>query len=214
MNNLLNDLKSFELIIQNLKSENISNFNLSKTILFIVDMNNGFAKSGALYSPRVKNLISPIANFANFIGNNNCPIIAFTDSHNSDSLEFKNYPQHCLVDDIESDIIDELKSIKGLTIVPKNSTNGFFALENFDYSQFENIIIVGDCTDICIYQFATTLKAYFNNLNVDKNIIVPVDLVDTYDIPNTHNANLMNLVFLNSMIQNGINVVKNINYEI
>ena len=212
MNNLIDDLKSFESIIQNLKSENISNINLSKTILFIVDMNNGFAKSGALYSQRVENLIDPIASFANFIGNNNCPIIAFTDSHNPDSIEFKNYPQHCLVDDMESEIIDELKSINGLTIVPKNSTNGFFALENFDYSSFENIIIVGDCTDICIYQFSTTLKAYFNHLNIDKNIIVPVDLVDTYDIPNIHNANLMNLVFLNSMIQNGINVVKTIDY--
>jgi nicotinamidase-related amidase len=212
MNNLIDDLKSFELIIQNLKSENISNINLSKTILFIVDMNNGFAKSGALYSQRVENLIDPIASFANFIGNNNCPIIAFTDSHNPDSIELKNYPKHCLVDDIESDIIDELKSINGLTIVPKNSTNGFFALENFDYSSFENIIIVGDCTDICIYQFATALKAYFNHLNIDKNIIVPVDLVDTYDIPNIHSANLMNLVFLNSMIQNGINVVKTIDY--
>lgn len=212
MNNLIDDLKSFEAIIQNLKSENISNINLSKTILFIVDMNNGFAKSGALYSQRVENLIDPIASFANFIGNNNCPIIAFTDSHNPDSIEFKNYPKHCLVDDMESEIIDELKSINGLTIVPKNSTNGFFALENFDYSSFENIIIVGDCTDICIYQFATTLKAYFNHLNIDKNIIVPVDLVDTYDIPNIHSANLMNLVFLNSMIQNGINVVKTIDY--
>ena len=212
MNNLIDDLKSFESIIQNLKSENISNINLSKTILFIVDMNNGFAKSGALYSQRVENLIDPIASFANFIGNNNCPIIAFTDSHNPDSIELKNYPKHCLVDDIESDIIDELKSINGLTIVPKNSTNGFFALENFEYSSFENIIIVGDCTDICIYQFATTLKAYLNQLNIDKNIIVPVDLVDTYDIPNIHSANLMNLVFLNSMIQNGINVVKTIDY--
>ena len=212
MNNIIDDLKSFEAIIQNLKSENISNINLSKTILFIVDMNNGFAKSGSLYSQRVENLIDPIASFANFIGNNNCTIIAFTDTHNPDSIEFKNYPKHCLIDDIESDIIDELKSINGLTIVPKNSTNGFFALENFDYSSFENIIIVGDCTDICIYQFATTLKAYFNHLNIDKNIIVPVDLVDTYDIPNIHSANLMNLVFLNSMIQNGINVVKTIDY--
>lgn len=212
MNKLIDDIKSFETIIKNLKTENISDIDLSKTVLFIVDMNNGFAKSGALYSPRVESLIQPIANFARFIHSHKCPIVAFTDSHSSESIELRNYPSHCLANDLESDIVDEIKAIDGINIVPKNSTNGFFALESFDYTKFDNIIIVGDCTDICIYQFATTLKAYFNHLNIYKNIIVPVDLVDTYDIPNVHSAHLMNLVFLNSMIQNGINVVKTINY--
>lgn len=212
MNNLLDELQSLESALENLESKNISDINLTKTILFIVDMNNGFAKSGALYSPRIEKLVHPIAKFAKFIKDNNCPIIAFTDSHTPNSIEFSNYPSHCLYNDIESEIVDEIKAINGINIVPKNSTNGFFALKDFDYSSFENIIIVGDCTDICVYQFATTLKAYFNHLNIYKNILVPVDLVDTYDIKNIHNADLMNLVFLNSMIQNGINVVKTINY--
>lgn len=212
MDKLVTDLKSFETIIKNLKPENISDINLSKTLLFIVDMNNGFAKSGALYSPRVESLIKPISNFAKFMSTNKCPIIAFTDSHTHESIELRSYPSHCISNDLESDIVDELKSIDGITVVPKNSTNGFFALESFDYSKFDNIVIVGDCTDICIYQLATTLKSYFNHLNIYKNIIVPVDMVDTYNIAGVHNANLMNLVFLNSMIQNGINVVKTINY--
>lgn len=212
MDKLIDELNSFETVIHNLKCKNILDLDLSKTILFIVDMNNGFAKSGALYSPRVEKLINPISKFAMFLKDNNCPIVAFTDSHTPDSIELKSYPCHCLHNDIESDIVDEISCIEGVHIVRKNSTNGFFALENFDYSIFDNIIIVGDCTDICIYQFATTLKAYFNHLNIDKNILVPVDLVDTYDIEGIHSANLMNLVFLNSMIQNGINVVKTINY--
>ena len=37
-----------------------------------------------------------------------------------------------------------------------------------------------------------------------------MDLVDTYHIDKIHNANLLNIVFLNSMIQNGIKVVKSI----
>ncbi|WP_263349314.1 hypothetical protein [Paraclostridium sp. AKS81] len=40
-----------------------------------------------------------------------------------------------------------------------------------------------------------------------------MDLVDTYDIPKVHNAEIMNIVFFNSMIQNGIKVVKNIIYK-
>ena len=43
--------------------KNLSDLDLNKTELFIVDINNGFAKEGALYSPRVENLINPIVKF-------------------------------------------------------------------------------------------------------------------------------------------------------
>ena len=212
MNKLLQELEILKSNLDKLNTEDISNLDLSKTVLFIVDMNNGFAKQGSLYSPRIENLIKPIENFAKHI----CPklnrIIAFTDSHTESSIELLNYPIHCLEDNIESDIVDELKDIPNLEIVQKNSTNGFFALDKINFENIDNIIIVGDCTDICIYQFAITLKSYFNQNNLRKNIIVPINLVDTYDIPNVHNAELLNIVFLNSMIQNGINVVKEILY--
>ncbi len=212
MNKLLQELETLKDNLDKLNTEDISNLDLSKTVLFIVDMNNGFAKQGSLYSPRIENLIKPIENFAKHI----CPklnrIIAFTDSHTESSIELLNYPIHCLEDNIESDIVDELKDIPNLEIVQKNSTNGFFALDKINFENIDNIIIVGDCTDICIYQFAITLKSYFNQNNLRKNIIVPINLVDTYDIPNVHNAELLNIVFLNSMIQNGINVVKEILY--
>ena len=55
-----------------------------------------------------------------------------------------------------------------------------------------------------------TLKSYFNQNNINKDIIVPINLVDTYNIDNVHPAELLNIVFLNSMIQNGIKVVKEI----
>ena len=82
---------------------------------------------------------------------------------------------------------------------------------NFD--DVDNIIVIGDCTDICIYQFAVTLKTYFIQNNINKNVIVPMNLVDTYDIPNVHCADLSNIVFLNSMIQNGINVIKSFSID-
>lgn len=212
MNKLLQELEILKSNLDKLNTEDISNLDLSKTVLFIVDMNNGFAKQGSLYSPRIENLIKPIENFAKHI----CPklnrIIAFTDSHTESSIELLNYPIHCLEDSIESDIVDELKDIPNLEIIQKNSTNGFFALNKINFENIDNIIIVGDCTDICIYQFAITLKSYFNQNNLCKNIIVPINLVDTYDIPNVHSAELLNIVFLNSMIQNGINVVKEILY--
>lgn len=213
MENLLKELESLKENLNNLSIENISNFDLKKTSLFIVDINNGFAKNGALYSPRVEALISPIANFTKHLSSNEIAnIIAFTDCHTPESIELLSYPSHCLENDLESQIVDELKFIENIHILPKNSTNGFFALEDLNFNNIDNIIIVGDCTDICIYQFAVTLKAYFNQQNISKNIVVPINLVDTYDIPSVHPAELLNIVFLNSMIQNGINVVKEISY--
>ena len=212
MDKLLKELNNLKNNLLELNTENISNLNLSKTILFIVDMNNGFAKEGLLYSPRVENLIKPIENFSKHICSELNRIIAFTDSHDENSIELLNYPTHCLKNSTESDIVDEIKDIKNLEIIQKNSTNGFFVLNDIDFDDIDNIIIVGDCTDICIYQLSITLKSYFNQNNINKNIIVPMNLVDTYNIDNVHNAELLNIVFLNSMIQNGINVVKEIIY--
>ncbi|MGL4913945.1 MAG: isochorismatase family protein [Romboutsia sp.] len=212
MENLINELHNLENNLENLPSEHIDNLYFSKTEIFIVDINNGFAKSGALYSPRIESLITPIFNFSKALSNKVKSITAFTDCHDDDSLELLSYLSHCLRNDIESEIVDELKSIKNIKVIPKNSTNAFFVLDNLNFENTDNIIIVGDCTDICIYQFAISLKSYFNQNNIDKNIIVPMNLVDTYDIPNVHCAKLLNIVFLNSLIQNGIRVVKHINY--
>ncbi|CEP94445.1 isochorismatase [[Clostridium] sordellii] len=207
---LTKEFENMKFNLEKLKIKKINELNLSKTMLFIIDMNNGFAKKGALYSDRVEALINPITNLAKILEAKNCEIIAFTDSHNKDSIELRSYPTHCLENDYESKIVDEISTIKNLKVIPKNSTNGFFCLEDKNFKNIDNIIVVGDCTDICIYQFVVTLKAYFNQNNIDKNIIVPMNLVDTYHIDNIHNAEIMNIVFLNSMIQNGVEVIKEI----
>lgn len=210
MSNLLNQLNSLKNNLDNLPTLNLSDLQLNKTELFIVDINNGFAKEGNMYSSRVNNLINPIVNFTKSISKDIKSIIAFTDYHTDESVELLNYPTHCLKDTIECEIVDELKSIDNIKIVKKNSTNGFFALSNLDFNNTDNIIIIGDCTDICVYQLAITLKSYFNQNNISKNIIVPMNLVDTYHVDNIHPAELLNIVFFNSMIQNGIKVVKEI----
>lgn len=212
MNNLLNELNSLKNNLDNLPIKDLSNLDLSKTDLFIVDINNGFAKNGALYSPRIEKLIEPISNFTKLISKKVRRTIAFTDFHTKDSIELLSYPEHCIENTVECEIVDELKSIENITVINKNSTNGFFALDNLDFNNVDNIIIIGDCTDICIYQLAITLKSYFNQNNINKNIIVPMNLVDTYNIDNIHPAELLNTVFFNSMIQNGIEVVKKIKY--
>lgn len=210
MKKILENYKSLINNLEALPSLNINEYDLNKTGLFIVDMNNGFAKEGALSSPRVEKIIEPIVDFTKLISSKINTVVAFTDTHNPDSVEFKSYPTHCLRGDKESEIVEEILNISDINILEKNSTNGFFVMDIEKYKNLDNFIIVGCCTDICVYQFVLTLKTYFNQNNLDKNIIVSMNLVETYDIDLIHSGDFFNIVFLNSMIQNGINVVKEI----
>ena len=81
-------------------------------------------------------------------------------------------------------------------------------------------MVVGDCTDLCTYQLAMHLRLRANALNLRGiRVIVPRDGVETYDLPvevaedldtMPHAADLLHLVFLYSMAQNGVEVVARI----
>lgn len=210
MESILENYKVLLNNLENLHSVNINKYDLNKTGLFIVDMNNGFAKTGALSSPRVEKIIKPISNLGKSLYSKINTIVAFTDCHDKDAVELKSYPIHCLKGDKESELVEEILAIGNLEVLEKNSTNGFFVMDMEKYKNLDNFIVVGCCTDICVYQFVLTLKTYFNQNNLDKNIIVPMNLVETYNTDMVHSGDLFNTVFLNSMIQNGINVVKEI----
>ena len=181
-----------------------------QTALIIVDMINGFAREGALSSPRVEALIPEIAELSKACGELHITKLAFADSHTEASPEFEAYPAHCMAGTIEGEIVDELGEIGGYTLIPKNSTNGFLE-EEFQKWLKENehintFIITGDCTDICIQQFAITLKTWFNMHNKKAKVIVPINAVDTYDL-GLHDADLMSAMALYNMIINGVEVV-------
>lgn len=182
-----------------------------KSVLVIVDMVNGFAKEGALKSAAVEELIPKISILSEICDKRKIRKIAFADSHTDKSPEFDSYPKHCLKGTYESEIVDEIKNIGGYTLIEKNSTNGFleeafrsWLLENPEINTF---ILAGDCTDICVQQFAVTLKAYFNKDDKRARVIVPLNAVDTYDL-GLHDRDLMNVIAAYNMIINGVEVVK------
>ncbi len=181
-----------------------------QTALVIVDMINGFTREGALKSPRVEGLIPEIAKLSKACDELQIKKLAFADHHTIASPEFDAYPVHCMIGTSEGEIVDELKEIGGYTLIPKNSTNGFLE-EEFQrwLKENENInsfIVTGDCTDICIQQFAITLKTWFNMQNKKARVIVPLNTVETYDL-GLHDGDLMNVTALYNMIINGIEVV-------
>lgn len=181
-----------------------------ETALIIVDMINGFVREGALQSPRAETVIPAIESLSKEIDKRSIKKLAFADSHTDKSPEIGAYPTHCLAGTSESEVVDELKRIGGYTLIEKNSTNGFHE-EEFkkwlnENQQINTFIITGVCTNICVEQFALTLKTYFNMQNKNARVIVPINTVETYDL-GIHDGDLMNTMALYNMIVNGIEVV-------
>ncbi|MCG8484097.1 MAG: cysteine hydrolase [Clostridia bacterium] len=197
--------------LNELKELDIKDCESKKTVLVIVDVINGFVREGALKSERIESIIPEIACLSKACDALGIEKLAFCDYHTQESPEFDAYPPHCLAGTFEAEIVDEIKNIGGYKLIPKNSTNGFleeafqeWLEQNIDKDTF---IITGDCTDICIQQFAITLKTWFNMKNRKSRVIVPMNMVETYDF-GVHNGDLVNTMALYNMMINGVEVVK------
>ena len=185
--------------------------------LLIVDMINGFCRSGALSSPRIRNLEMPIFDLTKNILSEGAKNIAFlNDCHTKNSAEFDDFPPHAIKGTKECEIVDSLKVFtRGAAIFTKNSLNAF---TNPDFNTYvkqlikngtQCFIITGNCTDLCIYQTAVTLKMFLNSNNAKIDIIIPYNCVDTFD-SYEHAADLINPLFLYHLKANGIKIVKEI----
>lgn len=212
-------MKAIERIEQELsgKTIDLSLLDRDKTALFIVDMVVGFVYSGALSSPRVASIANNIAELNK--KTKGYKKIFFLDNHEKDSQEFRYFPAHCIKGTEEAEIIPELRNMysddSNIYYVEKNSTNGFHSKRFQDWlkkyeTEVDNYIIVGCVTDICVLQFALSLKSYFNEKNINKTIIVPKNCVETYD-GGSHDGYLMNLFALYNMHISGIEIIEKIN---
>lgn len=180
------------------------------SVLFIVDMNNGFAREGALASDRVEKIIPNIVEVIKKFKKNGERIVAFTDCHKEDAAEFKAFPPHCVEGTKECELVDEIKEYEDIIkLIKKNSTNAF--LEEETQIEVNDLVnkgikkwyITGCVTDICVKQFALTLKTYFNKENLDMDVIVIKNCVETYDAP-WHSAEEMSKYSFIDMEQAGI----------
>ncbi len=198
--------------ISGLPTADFASFDAPETLAISVDLNNGFAKKGALYSPRVEALIPKTVRFAKDCKQRSVRLVALTDCHNQTSPEFTGFPPHCVDGTDEPLVVEEIREYVD-RIITKNSTNGFYRLmEQGLVEPYRNFIITGCCTDICIFLLAAAIKTWFNEQNTDCRVVVPVSMVDTYDAPG-HDAGLLNTVFLCSMLSGGIEVVCDISIQ-
>ena len=208
--NVLNaNFKSVYDWFKNLPTLSFDNINSYNTLHIIVDMINGFVKEGALSSNEVLSINDSVAQFTRFCKYEGIQTIALADEHTKDSTEFSTYPVHCLKGTAESALTDEIAGAdENIKVFGKNSTNGYLEPDVSEFiknSGKNTFIITGDCTDMCVIQFALTLKADFNRRNVPCRVIVPYDLTATCSLPN-HEPELAEIMALYIMNTNGIEI--------
>jgi nicotinamidase-related amidase len=109
-------------------------------------------------------------------------------------------------------MVDELKKYEHLALVyEKNSTSAVFAPGFLDdikkMKNLKRIVITGCCTDICDLNLALPLRNYFDQVDRDVEIVVPMDAVETYDAP-THKADEWNNMAYKFLEQGGMKLVK------
>jgi nicotinamidase-related amidase len=198
-----------------------------RVALFSVDMINGFCYEGILSSPRIQAVIPAVVEAfkgAYAIGVRH--FILAQDCHSPESVEFVDFPPHCLAGTSEADNIPELAQLPFAdlyTVITKNSLNAFHGTQLNAWLEahgdLNTVVVVGDCTDLCVYQMAMHLKLYANAHNLKMRIIVPENAVQTYDLPVAavrtidtlpHSGDVLHLLFLYHMRLNGIEVVQEI----
>jgi nicotinamidase-related amidase len=179
--------------------EKLKPFNLKKeiqdpekTAIFSADMIVGFCSQGNLASERIRKLIPPIVelfNKANKLGINNFVLVQ--DAHDPAAPEFEAWPSHCVKGTRESEIVPEIANLDfsdKFIIILKNSLHPALNTKINPWleenQEFQDLIVVGNCTDLCVYSLAMHLRLRANAYNLKpQRVILPANCVDTYDTP-------------------------------
>ncbi len=193
-----------------------------------VDVIEGFCTVGPLASPRVNQIIQPIVELFTSAWTYGVRDILLTqDTHEPDAVEFAQYAPHCVRGTTEAETVTAYKMLpfyNQITVLPKNSINSALAPGFAEWiaarPEVTTWIVVGDCTDLCTHQLAMYMRTWANQNQLrDVRVVLPVNTVDTYDLPVDtaeklgiipHDAAFLHLVFLYNMMQNGIEVVSQI----
>lgn len=178
-------------------------------IIFVVDMLNGFVQEGALHDKAIQAIVPSIIEL---IEEQQCRTIFVADAHPPRTREFQSYPTHCVIGTKEGEVLTELVPYIQ-ELFHKNSTNTFTCPDFQEFlahrlSGYQDIILTGCCSDICILQFALCLHAWLNEHNeVSKRILIPINCIDTFHIEGIHDAIQTNEFSIANMAANGIHMI-------
>lgn len=152
-------------------------------VVIVADMVRGFCEEGHnLYvGPTIREIIPRIRELLKKEKEAGSHIIFLADTHDPDDLEFKMFPPHCIRGTQEPEVIPELKEFAE-EVIPKRRFSGFFETnleQRLKELKPQKIIVVGDCTNICVFFTVADARAR------DYEVEVPADCVATFD-PEAH----------------------------
>jgi nicotinamidase-related amidase len=190
-----------------------------------VDMLKGFCYEGKLSSSRAAACVKPTVDlFQRAYGQGARNFVLIQEWHNKGAEEFNAYGSHCVQGTQEAETIPELTALpfaRDFVVVRKNSLHTIVGtsmeqwLEN--HAGVDTFVVVGVCTDLCVYDMVMDLKLRANAQDTKRRVIVPANAVSTYDLPVAvadqvdalpHDAELLHPLFLYMMTLNKIEVVK------
>jgi len=196
--------------------------------LISVDMINGFCHQGPLASPRIREIIPVISTvFKEVHGVGVRNFVLIQDTHSHDTPEFEAFPPHATQGSRESETIPELKELPFshlFTVIPKNSLHPAIGTSFDDWlgghQDLRTFIVVGNCTDLCVYNLALYLRLRANALGLKGHqILLPRNCVQTYHLSVgdakeigalPHDGDFLHALFLYHMALNGIRVLSGI----
>ena len=138
-------------------------------LLIIIDMQNDFI-DGALANPAAQSIVPGIVEFAKAWKGK---ISVTLDTHQENYLETqegKNLPvPHCIAGtpghELNNQIAEAIKSKISYTIA--KPTFGFAGWPLYGFNKhFDEVVLVGTCTDICVISNALVIKAAYPEMKV------------------------------------------------
>lgn len=190
-----------------------------------VDVTKGFCSEGPLASERVGGIVPGVVHVfqrAHDVGVRH--FLLPQDTHSHDAVEFEVYPAHCRVGSPQSETVTALTDLPFsdlFYVMEKDTISSNIDTELGpwldDHPEVTTYLVVGDCTDLCVHQLATYLRLRANARKIRAaRVIVPINAVDTFHTPvdvaeeigaMPHHADLLHLIFLYNMAENGVEIV-------
>ena len=148
-------------------------------VVLVVDMLRGFCEEGyPLYAGKtIRQIIPSIRRLLEEEKAKGSHVIFLCDSHAPDDREFHMFPPHCIQGTEEAEIIPELRQLAD-EVIAKSRFSGFYGTnleERLRELNPDKIIVVGDCTDICVMHTVADARSR------DYLVEVPADCVATFD---------------------------------
>lgn len=137
-------------------------------LLIVIDMQNDFI-DGALGNKEAMAIVNNVADKIASYKNRGMPVVFTRDTHQNnylDTLEGKNLPiEHC-IQNTKGWEINTTLNVKGSKIVDKPAFGSLKLAEVIYQYIFEEIEIIGLCTDICVISNAIILKSTFPDVPI------------------------------------------------